>query len=88
MYRNQGDENSGWLTDELLRELASEIQGLDVDELFTRAESDELGQAAEQSAEDAQTYHGTPTLIIRSATRPYVIGFDAGEMRGARRRER
>ena len=77
MYRNQGDENSGWLTDELLREMASEIPGLDVDELFARAESDELGQAAEQSAEDAQNagITGTPTLIVKIGDdEPYVIG--------------
>lgn len=76
MYRNQGDENSGWLTDDLLREMASEIPGLDVDELFARAESDELGQAAEQSAEDAQNagITGTPTLIVKIGDgEPYMI---------------
>src|SRR5215510_11420648 len=33
LYRNQGAENSGWLTEDLVRRLAAEIPGLDVDRL-------------------------------------------------------
>ena len=75
-YRNQGAENSGWLTDDLIRKTASEIPGLDVDKLFARAESTELGQAAQRSAAEAQAagITGTPTLLVRIGNQaPYQI---------------
>jgi protein-disulfide isomerase len=75
-YRNQGSENSGWLTDALIRQLASEIPGLDADKLFQRAQSDELGRAAQQAAVDAQNIgiSGTPTLFIKIGNgTPYQI---------------
>jgi protein-disulfide isomerase len=75
-YRNQGVENSGWLTDDLIRQLASEIPGLEVDTLFARAQSDELGQAAQQSATDAQNagVRQTPTLLVQiGKATPYEI---------------
>lgn len=76
LYRNQGAENSGWLTDDLVRELASEIPGLDVDQLFADAESDETGQAAQQAAVDAQQagITGTPSIVIEVGDdEPYLI---------------
>ena len=42
LYRNQGGENDGWVTDDLLRELSAEIDGLDVDRLFTDADSEAI----------------------------------------------
>jgi protein-disulfide isomerase len=75
-YRNQGAENSGWLSDELIREVASEIQGLDVDQLFADAETDDLAQAAEQAVTDAQDagITGTPTLLVKIGDEePYLI---------------
>lgn len=75
-YRNQGQENAGWLTDDLIRRVASEIPGLDVDTLFARAQTTEIGQAAQQAAVAAQSagIQGTPTLLVKigSAT-PYQI---------------
>lgn len=47
MYRNQGGENSGWITDDLIRELASQIPGLDVEKLFADAGSAKITQEAE-----------------------------------------
>jgi protein-disulfide isomerase len=75
-YRNQGAENSGWLTDDLVRRVASDIPGLDVKRLFARAQSAQLAQAAQQSAADAQgadvTY--TPTLRVKiGSEKPYTI---------------
>jgi protein-disulfide isomerase len=75
LYRNQGGENDGWVTDDLLRELASEIDGLDVDELFVDAERDDIVAEAEgaEAAGQAAGIPGTPTLLIRSGGEPYVI---------------
>lgn len=75
-YRHQGPENSGWLTDDLIRTLASEIPGLDVETLFARAQSDELGRAAQQSAAEAQSagVSQTPTLLVQIGDQtPYEI---------------
>jgi protein-disulfide isomerase len=75
-YRNQGAENSGWLTDDLIRKLAAEIPGLDVDKLFADAQTEEAGQAAQQSATEAQNagITGTPTLIVKVGDQnPYLI---------------
>ena len=76
LYRHQGAERSGWVTDDLIRELASGIPGLDVERLFARAESDELARAAEQAATDAANagIRGTPTLLVRIGDSvPYLI---------------
>ena len=76
LYRHQGGENDGWVTDDLIRELASEIPGMNVDRLFARAESEELAQAAEQAASDAVNagVSGTPTLLIKIGDAvPYQI---------------
>jgi protein-disulfide isomerase len=66
-YRNQGGENSGWVTDELVRRLAGEI-GLDVERLFVDAESPEvdalLQQATSLAAQDEIS--GTPSVFVQS----------------------
>lgn len=78
LYRNQGGENEGWVTDELLRELAAEIDGLDVDQLFVDAERDDIvaeAEGAEAAGQDAGI-PGTPTLEIRIGDEaPYAIRF-------------
>jgi protein-disulfide isomerase len=67
-YRNQGGENSGWVTDELVRRLAAEIPGLDVERLFVDAEGAEvdalLRQAASLAEQDEIT--GTPSVFVQS----------------------
>lgn len=76
LYRNQGAENSGWLTDELIRGVAADIPGLDVDQLFAAAETDEIGQAAQQAAVDAQSagVTGTPSIFVEIGDdEPYLI---------------
>jgi protein-disulfide isomerase len=76
LFRNQGVENSGWVTDDLLRESAAAVPGLDVDRLFADAESDEV---AAQAAANMQAFQdagaqGTPTLLIQIGDdKPYII---------------
>ena len=66
LYRNQGGENDGWVTDDLIRELAPEIDGLDVDRLFVDAEREDIVAEAEgaEAAAQAAGIPGTPTLLI------------------------
>ena len=78
LYRNQGGENDGWVTDELIRELAAEIDGLDVDQLFVDAERDDIVAEADgaQAAAQAAGIQGTPTLQIAIGdAEPYDIRF-------------
>ena len=51
LYHNQGEENTGWLTDERLREILSAVPGLDVD----KALKDAQGGDTEQLIGEAET---------------------------------
>ena len=76
LYRNQGEEGSGWVTDDLLRETAAAVPGLDVDRLSADAESaDVTSQALENmQAFQASGAQGTPTLLIQIGNDdPYMI---------------
>jgi protein-disulfide isomerase len=87
MYRHQGDENSGWVTDDLIRELAGQIDGLDVDQLFADAERDDIVAEANgaEAAGDAAGIVGTPTLQIAIGdAEPYTINVgDVDQLRAA-----
>lgn len=76
MYHNQGGENEGWVTDELVRELAASIGGLDVDQLFADAEREDIVAEADnaEAAGQAAGIPGTPTLqIVIGEAEPYTI---------------
>jgi protein-disulfide isomerase len=76
MYRNQGGENEGWVTEELVRELGAEIDGLDVDQLLADAEREDIVAEAEgaEAVGQAAGIPGTPTLqIVIGDDEPYTI---------------
>ena len=76
LYRNQGDENSGWLTESLVRRLAAEIPGLDVDRLVTDAEQPDIVDEASSAASKASAagIQGTPTFLVKIGDgTPYLI---------------
>jgi protein-disulfide isomerase len=78
LYRNQGSENDGWVTDDLVRRLAADIPGLDVDRLFADAERDDIRQEAEGAAAAASAagIEGTPTFLVSSGgAEPYLVQF-------------
>lgn len=87
MYRNQGGENSGWVTDDLVRELAAQIPGLSVEKLFTDAAGTAIVREAgsARAAAQAAGIQGTPTLLVKVGDEsPYVIQVaDAAQMRAA-----
>ena len=86
LYKKQGPEESGWLTDETIRELASRIPGLDVNKLFARAQSAEIGQLAQRTALASQNEMlkyldrpGTPTLLVKIGNAdPYLVQVGTG----------
>ena len=76
LYRNQGGENDGWVTDELIRELAADIEGLDVEQLFSDADREDIVAEAVGAASAAQAAGVlcTPTLQIAIGDdEPYLI---------------
>ena len=87
MYRNQGGENDGWVTDDLIRELGAEIPGLDVDRLFVDAERTDIVAEAEgaEAAAEAAGIAGTPTLQLAIGDdEPYTIQVaDVDQLRAA-----
>jgi protein-disulfide isomerase len=66
LYLNQGDENSGWVTDELLDNVAREA-GLDPAKLATRAAGPDVERRLEEMDADAAS-HGidsTPSFLVQ-----------------------
>jgi protein-disulfide isomerase len=87
-YRHQGRENSGWVTDDLTRQLVATIPGLDVKKLFRDAGSDAITREAEDAepAASAAGVPGTPTFFIQvGKAQPYYvrIQLDATQFRAA-----
>ena len=87
LYRNQGAENSRWLTEDLVRRLAAEIPGLDVDRLLADAEKPAIVAEASSAAAQANAagIRGTPTLLVKIGQQPpYLIQVASpDEMRAA-----
>jgi protein-disulfide isomerase len=76
LYARQGEENSGWVTDELLREVGASIPGLDVDRVFADSESEtvstEIAQTQQQATE--AEVPGTPWFFLQVGdAEPYAI---------------
>jgi protein-disulfide isomerase len=75
LYANQGDENSGWVTDELLQRLARE-NGLNWERLHNDAASKAVASAAEATAAQAAQLGvpGTPTFFVQVGNgQPYIV---------------
>ena len=87
LYRNQGDENSGWVTDDLVRRVAGEVPRLDVDKLFADASRPAIQQEADGASEAASNagITGTPTFLLEIGDQqPYKVSFGSlDQMRAA-----
>jgi protein-disulfide isomerase len=88
LYRHQGGENEGWVTDDLVRELASQIPGLDVERMFDDAESAEVTAMLAESAAQAEAAQipGTPTFFLQVGdAEPYFVhaGVDPAKLTAA-----
>jgi protein-disulfide isomerase len=73
LYDNQGTENTGWLDDAMLAQIASSVPGLDVYTLFSQRSSGAVKSevnAVDTSAQ-ADNVQGTPTILIgKSSAKP------------------
>jgi protein-disulfide isomerase len=65
-YKQQGSENSDWVTPELMRGIGEAVPGLDIDQYVTDADSDAVGQQLDDAATEAQAagVQGTPTFLV------------------------
>jgi protein-disulfide isomerase len=72
LYVNQGGENTGWVSDELLAALGPSIPGLDVEQMLgdMDAEAVDEGLAEAQAAADRDGVEGTPTFLAGPAGGP------------------
>jgi protein-disulfide isomerase len=76
LYASQGAENSGWVTDELVRMLAADVPGLDVDRMFADADGAEVAELIEEAnrAAEVDQVPGTPTFFVQIGDdEPYRI---------------
>ncbi|HEY7198526.1 MAG TPA: thioredoxin domain-containing protein [Gaiellaceae bacterium] len=75
LYANQGDENSGWVTDDLLEQLANE-NDLDWARLQSDAASSEVSRQIDATAAEAtrRGVPGTPTFFVQIGDgEPYLV---------------
>lgn len=67
LYRNQGNEGSGWITDDLLRSLGAAVPGLDVERMVAERSSAATRATIHKSASAAAKVMGsqprTPTFL-------------------------
>lgn len=76
LYDNQQTENTGWLTDQMLYNIAASVPGLKIDPLFTERNSGTVKTEASQVGADAQAQKvtGTPTIFLtKGANNPVQV---------------
>jgi protein-disulfide isomerase len=66
LYDRQGAENSGWVTEDLLRELGGQVDGLDVDKMLADAQTGEISDEIARLEAEAQSrgVPGTPAFLV------------------------
>jgi len=87
LYHNQGQENSGWVTEDLLQAVARRVAGLDYRRWLTDRRSRAVAAARTDAARLAQQLHvpGTPAFFVtRKGRRPIpVLASLPGPLRAA-----
>lgn len=66
LYFNQGAENGGWLSDELVRAAGASVPGLDVEKLVADSGASAVAEklAADKAEAQADGVSGTPTILV------------------------
>lgn len=75
LYANQGRENSGWLSDSLLRSIGTQVPGLDAEKMLSERDSAAVADAAlgsEQAARDAGI-RSTPSFQVGRTGGPLQV---------------
>ena len=66
LYLNQGAENTGWLNDSMIAQIAASVPGLNVPELFAQRNSSKVTTITHDvdALAQADNVSGTPTILI------------------------
>jgi protein-disulfide isomerase len=66
LYANQGAENAGWVTDDLLRDVGAAVPGLDADRMLDERGSATIGASIDETAVGAHAagISGTPSFLL------------------------
>jgi protein-disulfide isomerase len=91
LYINQGDEDSNWLNDSMVSQIASSVDGLDPARLVTDANSSATQSIVHEvdqiAAAHPNEYYGTPTLLLAKGNgKPQYFGTgqpDLGKLEAA-----
>ncbi|HXH96145.1 MAG TPA: thioredoxin domain-containing protein [Gaiellaceae bacterium] len=73
LYDNQGTENTGWLNDSMLAQIAASVPGLNVPTLFSQRSSAAVKKqvSAVDASAQADNVQGTPTVLVgKNGTKP------------------
>jgi len=75
LYLHQGTENTGWLDDSAIAQIASSVPGLNVPKLFADHDSAAVQEMQSQSDALAASYKvtGTPTVFVGRSTGPLKV---------------
>jgi protein-disulfide isomerase len=70
LYKSQGAENSGWITDQLLRRIGNSIPGFDTARMLADMQTDQVTAALAGSAQQASNarVNRTPTFFAGPST--------------------
>jgi protein-disulfide isomerase len=77
LYDNQGTENTGWLSDSMIVQIAESVTGMNVPKLLTDRNSSTVKQqiADVASAAVVNKVTGTPTVFVgKNGTKPKLVG--------------
>jgi protein-disulfide isomerase len=76
LYANQGEENTGWLSDDMVKAAAASIPGLDVPKLLRDRGSSTVadGERSIDAQATADGVHRTPTILVgRTGAKPRQV---------------
>src|SRR5262245_6273855 len=77
LYLNQGTENTGWLDDAMIGQIAASVPGMQVHQLLSdrKGGSVKSQQKAVEAAAAANGVSGTPTVFIgKNGAKPKLVG--------------
>lgn len=76
LFANQGEENKGWVTDALVRQIGEAVVGLDVEQMLAETDAPEVDALMEKAETQGQTdgVRGTPTFfVVREGVPPHQL---------------
>jgi protein-disulfide isomerase len=77
LYDNQGTENTGWLTDDMLMSIAGSVTGMNVPKLMADRNSSTVAQEIKTVAASvaADKVGGTPSVFVgKTGSKPSAVG--------------